>query len=305
MHPIDNQTVTKAFSSIPQIRENRTLFPKNSHHTSMKTILTIIASLFVLSLPSVAQSEDIITIIPRDDSLAVQKNAGESDAPIQQYHARKSKANGLQTNAGEPLTATAQSPAQALEPSAKPLTLPALTDQGKMPSLSHPYGLGGWCHPMWGGFGMWHLHEGLNVSLGLSVFSTFGSGGTWSGAGFGQNVAMLYAKPLTDRLSIAAGGYLSNATWAHDTFREAGLTAVLGYQFDEHWSGYLYGQKSLRRNQPMPCLLQDIHDMGDKIGAAIRYSFSPSFSVQLNIEKRFLNDSGFYIPKSPTPLDRR
>ena len=110
---------------------------------------------------------------------------------------------------------------------------------------------------------------------------------------------------LTDRLSIAAGGYLSNATWAHDTFREAGLTAVLGYQFDEHWSGYLYGQKSLRRNQPMPCLLQDIHDMGDKIGAAIRYSFSPSFSVQLNIEKRFLNDSGFYIPKSPTPLDKR
>ena len=65
-----------------------------------------------------------------------------------------------------------------------------------------------------GGFGSWNLHEGLNVSLGLSVFSTFGSGGTWSGAGFGQNVAMLYAKPLTDRLSIAAGGYLSNATWA-------------------------------------------------------------------------------------------
>lgn len=271
----------------------------------MKTILTIIASLFTLCLPTAAQNEDIITIIPRDDSVAVQKNAGESDAPIQQYHARKSKANDLQTNAGEPLTATAQSPAQAIEPSAKPLTLPALTDQGKMPSLSHPYGLGGWCHPMWGGFGMWNLHEGLNVSLGLSVFSTFGSGGTWSGAGFGQNVAMLYAKPLTDRLSIAAGGYLSNATWAHDTFREAGLTAVLGYQFDDHWTGYLYGQKSLRRNQPMPCLLQDIHDMGDKIGAAIRYSFSPSFSIQLNVEKKFLNDSDFFIPKPPIQQDRR
>lgn len=278
----------------------------------MKTILTIIASLFALCLPTAAQSEDIITIIPRDDSVAVQKNAGESDAHIQQYHARKSKANDLQTkandlqtNAGEPLTATAQSPAQAIEPSAKPMVLPALTDQGKMPSLSHPYGLGGWCHPMWGGFGMWNLHEGLNVSLGLSVFSTFGSGGTWSGAGFGQNVAMLYAKPITARLSIAAGGYLSNATWAHDTFREAGLTAVLGYQFDDHWTGYLYGQKSLRRNQPMPCLLQDIHDMGDKIGAAIRYSFSPSFSIQLNVEKRFLNDSDFFIPRPPIQQDRR
>lgn len=271
----------------------------------MKTILTIIASLFVLSLPSVAQSEDIITIIPRDDSLAVQKNAGESNAVLPQQHVTKAMAKELHTTTTETLTTANEPQTSAIESAAKPMALPALTEQGKMPSLSHPYGLGSWCHPMWGGFGSWNLHEGLNVSLGLSVFSTFGSGGTWSGAGFGQNVAMLYAKPLTDRLSIAAGGYLSNATWAHDTFREAGLTAVLGYQFDEHWSGYLYGQKSLRRNQPMPCLLQDINDMGDKIGAAIRYSFSPSFSVQLNIEKRFLNDSGFYIPKSPTPLDRR
>ena len=271
----------------------------------MKTILTIIASLFATSLPSAAQSEDIITIIPRDDSLAVQKNAGESNAVLPQQHATKAKAKELHTTTTETLTTANESQTSAIESAAKPMALPALTEQGKMPSLSHPYGLGSWYHPMWGGFGSWNLHEGLNVSLGLSVFSTFGSGGTWSGAGFGQNVAMLYAKPLTDRLSIAAGGYLSNATWAHDTFREAGLTAVLGYQFDEHWSGYLYGQKSLRRNQPMPCLLQDIHDMGDKIGAAIRYSFSPSFSVQLNIEKRFLNDSGFYIPKSPTPLDKR
>ena len=271
----------------------------------MKTILTIIASLFATSLPSAAQSEDIITIIPRDDSLAVQKNAGESNAVLPQQHATKTMAKELHTTTTETLTTANESQTSAIESAAKPMALPALTEQGKMPSLSHPYGLGCWCHPMWGSFGSWNLHEGLNVSLGLSVFSTFGSGGTWSGAGFGQNVAMLYAKPLTDRLSIAAGGYLSNATWAHDTFREAGLTAVLGYQFDEHWSGYLYGQKSLRRNQPMPCLLQDIHDMGDKIGAAIRYSFSPSFSVQLNIEKRFLNDSGFYIPKSPTPLDKR
>lgn len=271
----------------------------------MKTILTIIASLFAISLPSAAQSEDIITIIPRDDSLAVQKNAGESNAVLPQQHTTKAKAKELHTTATETLTTANKPQTSAIESAAKPMALPSLTEQGKMPSLSHPYGLDSWCHPMWGSYGMWNLHEGLNVSLGLSVFSTFGSGGTWSGAGFGQNVAMLYAKPLTDRLSIAAGGYLSNATWAHDTFREAGLTAVLGYQFDEHWSGYLYGQKSLQRNQPMPCLLQDIHDMGDKIGAAIRYSFSPSFSVQLNIEKRFLNDSGFYIPKSPTPLDRR
>ena len=297
--------VTNQLLPIPQIQKNRTLSPKTIHHISMKTILTIIAFLFALSLPSAAQSEDIITIIPRDDSLAVQKNVGESNAVLPQQHATKAEAKELHTTANETLTTANEPQTSAIESAAKPMALPALTEQGKMPSLSHPYGLGSWYHPMWGSFGSWNLHEGLNVSLGLSVFSTFGSGGTWSGAGFGQNVAMLYAKPLTDRLSIAAGGYLSNATWAHDTFREAGLTAVLGYQFDEHWSGYLYGQKSLRRNQPMPCLLQDIHDMGDKIGAAIRYSFSPSFSVQLNIEKRFLNDSGFYIPKSPTPLDKR
>ena len=74
--------------------------------------------------------------------------------------------------------------------------------------------------------------------------------------------------------------------WANSTFRDAGLTAVLGYKFDEHWEGYLYAQKSIVTNTPIPLYIQDLNDMGDRIGAAVRYNFSPNFSVQVSVEKR-------------------
>ena len=86
----------------------------------MKTILTIIAFLFALSLPSVAQSEDIITIIPRDDSLAVQKNAGESNAVLPQQHATKTMAKELHTTANETLTTANEPQTSAIESAAKP-----------------------------------------------------------------------------------------------------------------------------------------------------------------------------------------
>ena len=160
-----------------------------------------------------------------------------------------------------------------------PLHIPTLTEYGTMPSMYfYPY--------MWGGFHSWDVHEGLNTTLGASVFSTFGSGNTYSGAGFSQNIAMVYAKPLTERLSLAVGGYFHNMFWAHDTYRDVGLTAVLGYQFDEHWSGYLYGQKSLLPDTRMPRHLMDMGELGDRIGAAVRYTFNPSFSVQLSFDYR-------------------
>ncbi|MBS7367346.1 MAG: hypothetical protein KIG82_04100 [Prevotella sp.] len=103
----------------------------------MKTILTIIASLFALSLPSAAQSEDIITIIPRDDSLAVQNNAGESNAVLLQQHATKTMAKELHTTTTDNLTTAYEPLTSAIESAAKTMALPALTDLGKMDSLSH------------------------------------------------------------------------------------------------------------------------------------------------------------------------
>ena len=102
-------------------------------------------------------------------------------------------------------------------------------------------------------WGIWSpLHEGLNVSLGMSVFAQLGKKALYKGAGFQQGVSMMYVEPVTSRLSVALGGYMNNVTWAHNTLRDAGISAIMGYQFDEHWEAYLYGQKSLVNNANYP-----------------------------------------------------
>ncbi len=158
--------------------------------------------------------------------------------------------------------------------------------------------------PLWGSWrgslgswGFWDLHEGLNVSLGASVFAEFGKHAR-RGAGFSQQIAMQYAVPLTDKLSLAVGGYFTNVNWQHDTMRDAGLSAVLGYRFNEKWEAYVYGQKSLvQTNNYMPRSLYEMEQLGDKIGAAVRYNFSPSFSMQLGFEQTVYPDR--HVPPMP------
>ena len=137
----------------------------------------------------------------------------------------------------------------------------------------------------WGGWYDWQLHKGLNVNLGASVFAQFGKNAWHKGAGFQQDISLMYAQPLTDKLSLAVGGYFNNISWAHDSWRDAGINAVLGYKFDDHWEAYLYAQKSLV-NKAMPLPLYDMSNIGDRLGAAVRYNFSPSFSIQVSVESR-------------------
>ena len=159
------------------------------------------------------------------------------------------------------------------------LHLPELDDRGRVMNYNYyPYYFGG----MWSN---WRLHEGLNLSLGASIFSQFGKH-AYGGVGFSQNLSVQYATALTSRLSIAVGGYLDNMYWANTTFRDAGLTAVLGYKFNEQWEGYVYGQKSIVTNAPIPYYLQDLNEMGDRIGAALRYNITPNISVQMSVESR-------------------
>lgn len=139
----------------------------------------------------------------------------------------------------------------------------------------------------WGGWSDWNLHSGLNVSLGASVFAQFGKHAN-HGAGFTQSISAMYAMPITNKLSLAAGGYFNNIYWSHDNYRDAGLSAVLGYQFDEHWEAYLYGQKSLVNDRHIPYSIYDMNNIGDRIGAAVKYNFNPSFSVQLSVEQRWM-----------------
>ena len=87
------------------------------------------------------------------------------------------------------------------------LHLPELDDRGRIMNYSYyPYYFGGtWSN--------WRLHEGLNLSLGASIFSQFGKH-AYGGVGFAQNLSVQYATALTSRLSIAVGGYLDNMYWA-------------------------------------------------------------------------------------------
>ena len=144
-----------------------------------------------------------------------------------------------------------------------------------MPINMYPYSL-------WGGYHYWNLHQGLNMNLGASVFGSWG-GSKYLGTGFSQDVSLMYAVPLSKKMSLAIGGYFSNTLFAHDTFRDAGTSAVLGYRFNEHWEAYVYGQKSLVKNYfPMP--LYGMGYVGDRIGAAVKYNVNPTMSFEVNVE---------------------
>lgn len=146
-------------------------------------------------------------------------------------------------------------------------------------------------YPMeWCGTYNWDLHRGLNINIGASVFAILGKHSPYKGAGFGQNISAMYAVPLTGKLSFAAGGYLNNMYWAHSSYRDAGVNAVLGYKFDEHWEAYLYGQKSLT-NKRMPMPLYDMSSLGDRVGAAVRYNFNPNFSIQVSVSTGDMPDT--------------
>ncbi len=93
------------------------------------------------------------------------------------------------------------------------------------------------------------LHKGLNFSVDLSAFATFGKHVPHRG-GFTQTINATYLTPLTKdgKLWMAAGGYLNNINWGGDSYRDAGLYAMVGYRFNEHWEAYAYGQLSINNN---------------------------------------------------------
>lgn len=209
-------------------------------------------------------------------------NAGTADdVYLQNNNAYTGDRNGIFT--GDEVTVKHLTAEDTVAATAAPLSLPPLNRYGGMRLCSYPTDFLGLYD--------WDLHKGLNVNLGLSVFATFGKHAP-KGAGFSQNIAAMYAVPLTGRLSLAVGGYFNNISWTGHIYRDAGFNAMLGYRFNERWEAYLYGQKSVTNNRiPMP--LYDMGDMGDRIGAAVRYNVSPSFSIQMSVSRS--EDRGPYL----------
>lgn len=162
------------------------------------------------------------------------------------------------------------------------LNLPRLTSHGTVPLMNYPY-------QPFGFLDSWNLHKGLNVNLGASVFAAFGKGAP-SGAGFAQDVSLMYALPLSKRLTLALGGWVEHLTWSGEQFTEVGLNAVLGYKFNERLEATAFVKKSLVDNR-MPLRYAVMGDVGDRIGASLKYNFSTSFSMQITVQATRFNCS--------------
>lgn len=132
-----------------------------------------------------------------------------------------------------------------------------------------------------GSYNDWALHRGLNASLSASAIIGLGR---HAGSGFANNFALMYADSITSKLTYNLGGYYSFLNYSGCQLRDAGLTAMLNYRFDEHWEATAFFQKSLM--QPtLPPPLYWVSDVSDKIGASLRYNFNPAVSVSVSVWK--------------------
>lgn len=158
---------------------------------------------------------------------------------------------------------------------AEPLdvSLPPLTSWG---TLAHyPYYGSAFFTP----FANWSLHSGVNASISASAIIGLGHN---AGSGFANSLALMYANKITPKLSFAIGGYAAFLQYGGRQMRDAGMTAMLNYRFDDHWEAAVFGQKSILQPR-IPPQLYWMNDVGDKIGASLRYNFSPSFSVSVSV----------------------
>lgn len=183
--------------------------------------------------------------------------------------------------------------------------LPLVTDNGQVVTPQDAY----WMPYGWG-WNDWRLHKGLNVNLGASVFASFG-GGHGHGAGFTQDISLMYVTNLSKKLTLAVGGYLNSMQYSGDQYTTAGITAILGYRFDEHWSAYAFVQKAFVSDNVRPGLgspygyygmggyygLGYMGGMGmgygygpynnrmmDRIGGGVRYEWGNHNSIELSVE---------------------
>ena len=119
-------------------------------------------------------------------------------------------------------------------------TLPKVDENGQVVTYTdhyYPYYLGGGWTPAW------NLHKGLNVNISSSVFANLGGHGH-HGAGFTQDISLMYVTNLSKKATLAVGGYFNNMTYHGTNYTTAGISAILGYQFNEHLNGYVFAQKA-------------------------------------------------------------
>ncbi len=239
-------------------------FAATANFVGMKQIIVTLIMFFILALNTNAQTENRtqgmlshIEGIDADTIVALRPDYQCSAHPYVRTSYSEADERGVDT-----------------------LNLPRLTSYGTVPLMSYPY-------QSWGFLDSWSLHKGLNVNLGASVFAAFGKGAP-SGAGFAQDVALMYALPLSKRLTLALGGWVEHCMWSGEQFTDGGISAVLGYRFNDRLEASAFVNKSVV-DKRMPLRYAAMGDVGDRIGASLKYNFSPSFSMQITVQAARFN----------------
>lgn len=137
--------------------------------------------------------------------------------------------------------------------------------------------------PLGYGYNTWNLHEGMNASFGMSL--TF-SPDKWmpSGTGFGQDLALLYATPLTSRLSVAGGVYASHLSWGWIKYQNVGIAGIAAYRLTDRISLYAYGNKSLTPQDKSPFYYPLPQFNADRLGGMVNFKVGESASIGIGIE---------------------
>ncbi len=143
-----------------------------------------------------------------------------------------------------------------------------------------------------GGYGTRNLHAGINASVDLSAFTSFGK---HHFSGTAERIDLMYGAQLNDKLSVAAGGYFENFNTNMGSYRAAGIAAMLDYRFNEHWEAYVYAQKNILYNASGSRFgmwnglnAYDYYgNFADRIGLGLRYNFNNCtfLEVQFDFER--------------------
>ncbi|MCF0235477.1 MAG: hypothetical protein HUK09_01955 [Bacteroidaceae bacterium] len=169
----------------------------------------------------------------------------------------------------------------------------------------------------WGMGNGWALREGFNAQVSMNVMAGWGRNAP-SGAGFGQNLAVAYAKPINDRLSLAVGLYANNLSWDRLSQRDVGISAVMRYKVTDWMNVYAYASKSFGGERPAlrtlnPYSLWAPYEWGSPdlhVGGAAEFKLGERATLSVHFDYVKFDDQTPFQPwgamgKQPVQPDRR
>ncbi|MCD8265681.1 MAG: copper resistance protein B [Prevotellaceae bacterium] len=88
--------------------------------------------------------------------------------------------------------------------------------------------------------GIWDIHDGFNASVSAGVSCGFGKNNPYRGAAFFTSLEGLYAMPVNDRLTLAAGlGYTRYTGWGRSQ-SSLDIFGLANYRFNDRLDATLF-----------------------------------------------------------------